>query len=684
MARDPYKYFRIEARQLIDQLNQSLMEVERAGAGGDVVPRLLRLAHTLKGASRVVRQPEIADKAHSIEDLLSPFREGAGSVPRDKMDALLALLDGITERVANLKAPEAEAAPSVQPTAPAAPAAPVAAAPVTHAFAAADISEIDALYDGVGETYAQLSGLGEAEKLAANARRLSTQLFQSLQAVQGTGNGLLELARQLQGLTSGIERGVADTHERIAREISEVRETVEQLRLAPVTTAFPYLERAGRDSAQALGKLVRFEMQATDIRLDAGVLRVAQDALSQLIRNAVAHGVETPAERSAAGKSTQGRIAIAVSRRGRQIVFRCEDDGHGIDVPKLVAAAATKGATVPMPAEGDARALARLLLRGGVSTSETVTEVAGRGIGMDIVRDAVARLGGELLVETTPGRGTVFELIAPQSISAVEALLIESGDAMVTLPLHAVRHAMRIEARDIHRTAATEAILHNGQSIPLVRVSRLLGKPSPPRRAGSFSVIVVRGGDGLAAIDAGRVRGTANVVLRALPPLAPAARVVAGASLDAGGRPLLMLDPEGIVAVALGAIEPARAEAEIKLPLLVIDDSLTTRMLEQSILESAGYQVDLATSAEEGLERARRGNYALILCDVEMPGMDGFGFVEEIRRDPQLRNTPAILVTSRNAPEDKRRGKAVGAQGYVVKSEFDQAELLDHIRRLVA
>jgi two-component system chemotaxis sensor kinase CheA len=337
-----------------------------------------------------------------------------------------------------------------------------------------------------------------------------------------------------------------------------------------------------------------------------------------------------------------------------------------------------------VPAEGDARALARLLLRGGVSTSDTVTEVAGRGIGMDIVRDAVARLGGDLLVETSPGKGTVFELVAPQSISAVEALVVEGSDATVTLPLHAVRHALRVDVKDIHRTAANEAILHQGKSVPLVRLGRLLGKPVQPRRAGRFSVVVVAGGKGLAAIDAGRVQGTANVVLRALPALAPAARVVAGASLDAAGKPLLMLDPEGIVAVALGAADMTAATPEAKLPLLVIDDSLTTRMLEQSILESAGYHVDLATSAEEGLERARRGNYALILCDVEMPGMDGFGFVEEIRRDPQLRNTPAILVTSRNAPEDKQRGKAVGAQGYVVKSEFDQAELLDHIRRLVA
>jgi two-component system chemotaxis sensor kinase CheA len=159
--------------------------------------------------------------------------------------------------------------------------------------------------------------------------------------------------------------------------------------------------------------------------------------------------------------------------------------------------------------------------------------------------------------------------------------------------------------------------------------------------------------------------------------------VVGGASLDADGSPLLMLDAEGVVAAALKSGKGAAEVKRVKRPLLVIDDSLTTRMLEQSILESAGYQVDVAASGEEGLERARRGDYGLILVDVEMPGMDGFTFIETIRRDPKLRDTPAILVTSRNAPEDKRRGHDAGAQGYVVKSEFDQTKLLEHIAELL-
>jgi two-component system chemotaxis sensor kinase CheA len=196
--------------------------------------------------------------------------------------------------------------------------------------------------------------------------------------------------------------------------------------------------------------------------------------------------------------------------------------------------------------------------------------------------------------------------------------------------------------------------------------------------------VVVESTDGLAAIGVERLAGTAAVVLRALPDLAPSSDVVAGAGLDAEGTPRIVLDPDGLVEAALRAGAPPAVAEATHPPILVIDDSLTTRMLEQSILESAGYEVDLATSGEEGLLKARARRYALFLVDVEMPGMDGFTFIERTRSEPVLSEIPAILVTSRASPEDRRRGEEVGARAYIVKSEFEQTELLERIRRLVA
>jgi two-component system chemotaxis sensor kinase CheA len=196
--------------------------------------------------------------------------------------------------------------------------------------------------------------------------------------------------------------------------------------------------------------------------------------------------------------------------------------------------------------------------------------------------------------------------------------------------------------------------------------------------------VIVQGASGVAAFGVDRMLGAASIVFRPLPEIARSAAVIAGASLDAEGNPQLVLDCDSLVAGAqrLGAsaVEPAVRGA----PILIVDDSLTTRMLEQSILESAGFEVDVAASAEEGLEVARKLPHALFLVDVEMPGMDGFTFVERTRADPDLRGTPAIMVTSRDYPEDRQRAKDVGAQGYIVKGEFDQTDFLDQVRRLTA
>jgi len=226
-------------------------------------------------------------------------------------------------------------------------------------------------------------------------------------------------------------------------------------------------------------------------------------------------------------------------------------------------------------------------------------------------------------------------------------------------------------------------MIHDGQVIPYVTLSRLLHGAAPSQSGRFESAVIVEGADGLAAIGVDRLFGTANVVLRPLPELAPATGVVAGVSLDVEGSPQIVLDPDGLVSEAQRAGTLPHTPRPPRIPVLVIDDSLTTRMLETSILESAGYMVHAAASAEDGLEQARRQRYALYLVDVEMPGMDGFTFIEQARADPALREVPAILVTSRSSAEDRRRGEQVGARGYIVKSEFAQAEFLRQVRQLV-
>jgi two-component system chemotaxis sensor kinase CheA len=325
----------------------------------------------------------------------------------------------------------------------------------------------------------------------------------------------------------------------------------------------------------------------------------------------------------------------------------------------------------------------QILLKGGLTTSGEVTEVSGRGIGLDVVREAAARLGGDLALRTEAGRGTTLELIVPVSLSSLEALLVDCSGVAAAIPLDAIRRTVRVRAEEILRTAQGDSILHDGKAVPFLLLSRSLAPGARPAlQARPWSVVVVECGAALVALGVDRVFGARNVVLRPLPVLAPAAPLVAGVWLDAQGNPQILIDPEGLRSSALlheGAVVPPEAAP---LPVLVVDDSLTTRMLEQSILETAGYEVDIAVSGEEALDKARRQPYRIFIVDVEMPGMDGFAFVERARADPALREVPAILVTSRSAPEDFRRGKEVGACAYITKNEFDQVHLLETIRRL--
>jgi two-component system chemotaxis sensor kinase CheA len=265
----------------------------------------------------------------------------------------------------------------------------------------------------------------------------------------------------------------------------------------------------------------------------------------------------------------------------------------------------------------------------------------------------------------------------------MQALLVGLGDAVVALPLDAVRCTVQVDARSVATTRSGESLVHEGIALPLADLGRVLSRAERTRRAATRPAVLVERPDGCAALVVDRLLGVARVIVRPLPPLAPADPVVAGTFLDAEGRPQLVLEASAVVAAARRPFAPEREAVPERRPILVVDDSLTTRMLEQSILESAGYAVELATSAEEALEKAARRPYALFLVDVEMPGMDGFAFIERTRADAALRSIPAILVTSRCAPADRARGDAVGARGYVVKGEFDQNAVLRRIRELV-
>lgn len=644
MATDRYKYFRVEARELLEQLGKGVLELDRGQSARPVVSRLLRLAHTLKGAARVVAQPEVAKSAHSIEDVLEEYRDTLGPVPREHLDSVLRQLDTIASRVAALSTPET-ALPEV--------------AAESFQTLRTDVAEMDSLLDGIAEAQTRLASVRQT---AAQMERLG------------------RLAARV-GDRADMERALSADVEGVERELRQLRDAAERLRLLPASTLFGPLERVVRDAARATGYRTEFRGQGGDIRLDGNVLSAVQSALVQVVRNSVAHGIESEDERLLGGKPAEGSVTLEITRRGNRIAFVCRDDGRGVDMESVRRALERKGRLPAGTPNLNERDLLRMLFDAGISTSGAVTDVSGRGVGLDVVREVGARLGGRVDLETVQGKGTVVELVVPVSLSSLEGLAVEAAGLRAIIPFHAVQEAIRI---DPSTGGGGDSFLCAGKWIPFLPLSDVLSTRGASRRTQDTSAVVVKDNDRLVALGVEHLRGRVSLLVRPIPSHSPLDAVVVGLSLDSEGNPQPVLDPSRLVSLAA---EPRRAQphpVSPPLPILVVDDSLTTRMLEQSILESAGFVVDLATSGEEALEKARAQRFGLFLVDVEMPGMDGFELLEHFRRDKDLRGIPSVLVTSRNAPDDRRRGREAGARAYIVKGEFDQTALLEQIRSLLS
>lgn len=687
-SRDPYKYFRIEARELLEGLQRGIVEL--GAEGGElrqVLPPLLRQAHTLKGAARVVRLTDLSDLAHRLEDLLAACRDsGAPPAPdaRAEMQRLIAAIAANLAKVAP-SSPEGGETPTA-----AAEAAPTVLAETVRL----QLAEVDAVLSGVADTSAELAAMRadfrgfdracqQARLIPALASRRPAAAVERENAARLQSEAV-ELAAGLDGLRQRLDSRM----ERIGQEVRRLHEDASRLRLISAEALWAHLERTLRDASQTLGRRVRLETISRTPRFDTPVFAVLQEALQHLVRNAIVHGIEPEPGRRAAGKPVEGRILVRIDHGPGRLVVRCEDDGCGIDPKAVGEAAAAKGwlaagsATPPTMDEA-----IRLLLRGGLTTTDTPTQMSGRGVGLDTVRAAVARIHGEMAIRSTPGRGTVVTLDLPVALSALETLVVETGGVKMLLPLEAVRFVARSSPAEIRRSGKSEELCVGNEVMTYAALHRLLPAFAdtlrPPR--GPLNVVVIGDGTARAAIGVDRLLGATETVIRPLPALADAVPFVAGASLDASGAPLLLFEARALImAIRNIGTEPAPTSTVMRPPILVVDDSLTTRMLEQSILESAGYAVDLADSGEDALRRLRERRYGLLLVDIEMPGMDGLALLEQVRREPAWRAIPAILVTSRESREDRQRGLSAGAQDYVVKGEFDQRRLLQRIGELLS
>jgi two-component system chemotaxis sensor kinase CheA len=549
-----------------------------------------------------------------------------------------------------------------------------------------ELGEVHDLMTAIGEASAGLATLQESSAILATAMAAAAAVTQRLRAVDRGGSGTegqtRRMVEQLALTLESAERKIAAGLGTMEREITQASNIAGQLRLASLDSLEPSLRRAVLTAGEALGKNVSFAMETHAKRIDAQMLSSLRDPLLHIVRNAVAHGIEAPAVRQRQRKPVVGRVRLLCLLRGGTLRFICEDDGQGIDVAALrdllVQRQVLTRETAAQQSEAE---IVQHIFSPGVSTTRVTDAVSGRGVGLDVVREAVQRLHGSAQVASVPGRGTRIELQIPLDLHSTPVIECHAGGRNFSVPTETVSMVVQFGSENVLHGDQGRMLEFEGRLYKLINAATLFGEPAPRSRRRRTAVMIQHEGSA-AALEVERVVGTKIVVQKPLPRLVKAASFIGGAAVGPLGTPDIVLDPSALLSVRAGAKEFDEAPTTRR-PILVIDDSLTTRTLEQSILETAGYAVEVAASAEEGLQKAAHGSYGLFLVDVEMPGMDGFEFIRTVKSNPELRMVPCILVTSRSAEEDKAKGRDAGAADYVVKGDFNQQYLLSRISELV-
>lgn len=694
-------------------LNRDLLALEQAPARArELIPGLLRTLHSVKGASRAASASMVENACHRMEEVLEPLIHGRAPAP-DLFELCFATVDALDDagrRLASRQelagspleallpqleqaahgAPSRASVPGTAPR-PAPPPAggqPPPEAPEPELPVPAQVSgetlpvrvsgqKLDALLGRSGELRVAMLRLeGHAESLEA----LRDEVAGLREAVRGTQSEAtlrrveLELAR--------VARVLAQDRRALFQSSTGLDDEVRRSRMLPFEEGCTGLERAARDVAHGLGRRVRMEVHGGGLELDRSLLQSLREPLLHLVRNAVAHGLEAPEERARHGKPEEGRVVLSARLRGSRVEVAVEDDGRGLDLESLRERARARGLEAP---EDDEEA-ARLVFLPGLSTARRVTAVSGRGVGLDVVRAQVEALRGSVEVAFKAGQGTRFTLDVPLTLSTLRVLLVSVGGQVLALASEGVDRLLRLSPADVREVEGRMSWVTPEALVPLASLAGVLDLPPGPPRARPPAV-VLSAGTAQAALVVDEVIAEQEVLVRSLGSRVKRARHVAAAAVLPDGRMALLLSPASLVRAAGGRPSaqffPTPKERVARRRVVLADDSPTTRMLEQSILESAGYDVTACADGAEAWERLQAGGADALVLDVEMPRMDGFQVTEAVRTSPRFGRVPVVLVTSREKPEDKARGLQAGASAYIVKSAFDPTSLLETLRRLL-
>ncbi len=766
--------FRMEAEERLAVLSQGLVALEGTGATAEVIEPLMRAAHSLKGAARIVGLGTAVQVAHAMEDCLVAAQKGQIKLEPAHIDALLVGVDLLVQvskisegeqeswqsshgdkveklvaDLASIQAGQAlgvtpaptpspaitipvpesrvvpQAQPQVQPLPELSRAIAAQASPPPKASSPgpgpAAAEPADRVVRVTAESLTRLMGL--AGESLVQTRRFRP-FVESLLLLKSRQSGLLETLQRLEDRLSSAgkalpvaERELLSTvrgqASRCLEGLGETLETLEEFargsedlsgrlhhevlasRMRPLADGIRGFPRLVRDVSRQLGKQVKFEVVGETTGVDRDILDGLEAPLNHLIRNALDHGLEMPEERRAAGKNLAGTIRLEARHCAGMLQIVLGDDGRGIDLDRLRVKVVEKGlTTAPVVSRLSEAELLDFLFLPGFSTRDKVTEISGRGVGLDVVQSMVQAVRGSVRVSSQFGRGTRFILQLPLTVSVIRALLAEIAGEPFAFPLNRIDRILMLDRQDIRDLEGKPHMLLDDQPVGLVEAAQVLELPARPRENGRLPVVVASDRSHRFGIVVDRFLGERDLRVTPLDPRLGKVPNLNSSSVLENGWPVLIIDVENLIRSIdnllsgrqikkLSAEAAVHEEARGPKRVLVVDDSITVRELERQLLENRGYTVDVAVDGVDGWNAVRSGRYDLVVSDVDMPRMNGIQLVAHIKEDARLKAIPVIIVSYKDREEDRIRGLDVGANFYLTKSSFHDQTFLDTVVDLI-
>jgi two-component system chemotaxis sensor kinase CheA len=731
-----------EAKGHLERIASGLLNLEAAPDDHATIDAIFREAHTMKGAAGMVGMMRVSRLAHRLEDLLVELRSGTRRSTPELTDAMLLVVDGLGRLIAGASSGEQDASDEAAlerllPSSPSATAStgevelapvpaealvrmaarPLRAAAITQPLAAPLTTPtphspvaVQAAATLVASPRADSSPAAppavpgppvtppaaaapprppvaptqasplDRKHLDAATLEVPVARIDELNRLVGEASAAQLRVGHVFGSELSLDPDAVTEYRELTKVINQLQEVTERTRMVPIGTLAPILHRTVRDSARTAGKDVRWEVVGEDIEVDRGVLEELVAPLLHLVRNSVGHGVELPEQRLAAGKPAQARVQLHATQVGSKVVIAITDDGAGINVAAVRAAAAKSGVDVAGLSEQESL---QLIFRSGISTAKVLTEDSGRGVGLDVVATATKAVHGEIEVVNHPGAGAEFRIVVPITLTVVPCLIVAIAGQSFALPLHRIMRML--DAQNVQVVSGRHLAVIDGAAVPVSNLASLLELPA----ADGGPWVLLGSANGSHAFQVETVLQKRDVVVRGLTGRLRDLKAVSGASIEPNGSILLVLDVPTLIERSTAIAEstsklPEKVSSPTRqLSVMVVDDALMVRELQRSILERGGYSVRTATDGAEALAMLAEQPADLVVTDLEMPNVDGFMLTSSIRAHPRLANIPVLIVSSRAGEDDHQRGLDAGADGYIVKTSFDEAGLLSAVSRLL-